>query len=257
MKANIEQQKVLWIVVSVALFIALVLGIGLWWYYPGKNQEVPIAAGGEAPAETGALDFDPIEWVRGDRAVPGLEAPTESREGDIVIVVGEGETVHQEVTIPGGGAAPSVSRTLQEPASADSGATDTAPAVAVAPKPAAPKPTTVAPSARTTPAPAVAAPKQAEHQASPQPKTVRIEEYWIQAASLTSRTRAEFAREQLEEKGIPAIITTKDHEGDTFYRVRIGPYPNKPEADKFLQWIRDVEGFEKSYVSLVYATRRL
>ncbi|MFW6387745.1 MAG: SPOR domain-containing protein, partial [bacterium] len=35
------------------------------------------------------------------------------------------------------------------------------------------------------------------------------------------------------------------------YRVRVGPYDNRNEAQKFLSWIQELEGFEQSYVSLV------
>jgi hypothetical protein len=53
------------------------------------------------------------------------------------------------------------------------------------------------------------------------------------------------------------MITSRDVGDQTYFRVRIGPFENTGEAEKFLAWIKNVNGFESSYVSQVYSTRTL
>jgi cell division protein FtsN len=96
-----------------------------------------------------------------------------------------------------------------------------------------------------------AAPKPA-----PQPREVSVTEYWIQAGSYTSPSRAQEVAASLEEQGLVSKITTRSLSAKTYYRVRIGPYMSKGEAEKFLEWVKAVKGFESSYISMVYAKRR-
>ena len=127
-------------------------------------------------------------------------------------------------------------------------------AAAEAPVRAAPAAAPVA-AAPTAPAPTVRAPSSAEREAPTQPKTERITQYWIQAGSYTTQDRAEQVKDSLQEKGVVSRITSREVDGETYFRVRIGPYENSGEADKFLEWIRNMRGFESSYVSQVYVTR--
>jgi hypothetical protein len=32
----------------------------------------------------------------------------------------------------------------------------------------------------------------------------------------------------------------------------VGPYDNEQEAEKFLGWVKEIEGFESSYISETY-----
>ena len=91
---------------------------------------------------------------------------------------------------------------------------------------------------------------------TPQPREVRVTEYWIQAGSYTSPSRAQEVAVVMEERGLVSKISTRTLSGKTYYRVRIGPYMSKGEAEKFLEWVKAVKGFESSYISMVYAKRR-
>jgi cell division protein FtsN len=82
-----------------------------------------------------------------------------------------------------------------------------------------------------------------------------VTQYWIQAGSFASRSRAEQTQTALSDKGINARLTSVDVSGTTFFRVRIGPYDAKPEAEKFLDWIKEIDTFGSSYISEVYTTR--
>ena len=47
-------------------------------------------------------------------------------------------------------------------------------------------------------------------------------------------------------------ITTVSVGDKDFYRLRVGPYASKQEAEKFQSWIRDIKDFKDAYVSEVY-----
>lgn len=84
------------------------------------------------------------------------------------------------------------------------------------------------------------------------PAVKKLTQYWIQAGSFNSMAKAENLSNILAEKAFFAQIQTRDIKGETWYRVRIGPYTQKAEADKFLGWIREIEGMEDSYRSETY-----
>lgn len=76
------------------------------------------------------------------------------------------------------------------------------------------------------------------------PKTVQ---YWVQVTSLTSKKSAESAREILEANKISAdIFTYKDKKDQLFYRVRVGPYTTKSEAEYWKSKIAKISNFESS-----------
>lgn len=286
-----EHRNVLWIIASVAFVLAVVLAVGLWWFYPGDGAGgTDLASAAPAVPESVTEPFDPIEWVRNGSEYPALDTSRTGNievGGDVVIVYPDqavsdraaGEASADAGGAKGSGAAPSADGTEPAPdrtagtaaAGETAGPAETTPSApaagsqapagasalgtssqsrdAAASQPSA-KPT--APSGGTT------APRIARVQTQPQPqpaKPVRVNEYWIQVASVSSISRAEEVRDLLQTKGIPAVITSKVLETDTFYRVRIGPYPNKAEAEKFLDWIKALEGFEESYISLVPVMR--
>lgn len=80
---------------------------------------------------------------------------------------------------------------------------------------------------------------------------VAVTEYWIQTGSFASKLNAEKARESLTKRALKAEIFTKEVSGATNYRVRVGPYTAKSEADYWLGTIKDVAEFKGSYISEV------
>ncbi len=54
--------------------------------------------------------------------------------------------------------------------------------------------------------------------------------------------------------GLAGRVFSYAKSGDTYFRVRVGPYTNKQEAEKFLAIVRKIQGLEASYISLVGAT---
>jgi cell division protein FtsN len=229
-----EQKKLLWIIFSVTLFLVVVVGAGFIWFYPGDGPEYA-AVGAETPSVDTKTEFDPIEWVRTSNEYPAFSDKAEQEKEDgFVVVYGEGSEEDKDQEEKG-------REVDTEPAVTPSPSVDEEEKEAVAAKPAAPKVEPKAPSGA--------------KEYTGTKKTIRMTEYWIQAGSYTSEHRAEKVRSLLNEKGFAGRLETKEIDGTVYYRVRIGPYGNKAEADKFLSWVKGIKDFEKSYVSKVYRTK--
>lgn len=95
---------------------------------------------------------------------------------------------------------------------------------------------------KTTPAKASApAKKTAAPSASPAQNSTT---WWVQAASFTSLKYADNARETLGNNKINAdVFTYRDAFGKVFYRVRVGPYLTKNEAEYWKGRIGQIESF--------------
>jgi cell division protein FtsN len=245
-----ERNRVLWVIFSISLFLVVVLAGGLYLLRPVTDRDVEVATGQTSPLR----GFDVFEYVRGKSELPALEEEPEEAE-EMVIIVGEKEEAPPE-----------------EPEAAF----PQVPEKAIPPKlesqpsgtpPRATAPAATAPVARSTTRPAAAASRHEPAARAPaartpaakpppQPREVTVTEYWIQAGSYTSPSRAQEVATALEEQGLVSKITTRTLSGKTYYRVRIGPYLSKGEAEKFLEWVKAVKGFESSYISMVYAKRR-
>lgn len=82
-------------------------------------------------------------------------------------------------------------------------------------------------------------------------------QYWVQVTSLTSRKSADTAREVLDENKITAdVFTYTDAKGQLFYRVRVGPYTTKSEAEYWQAKIARIDTFKNtsSYVASTKTT---
>ena len=106
---------------------------------------------------------------------------------------------------------------------------------AVAQKKSAPAKPAVAKSTPAKAAPAKTAPAQ--------PTTSR---FWVQAGSFTTTKNADEARSELESNKIPCEVFTSDVSGVLHYRVRVGPYTTKSEAEYWKQRIDEIPLFSKS-----------
>ncbi|MEX2443752.1 MAG: SPOR domain-containing protein [Alkalispirochaeta sp.] len=262
-----EQNKVLMVIVSVVIFFAAIVGVGMALLYP-RGDETAQASSGRVVRE-----FDPIEYVRS----PDSGEMAESDEGDssdeVVIVYGdhpeqssaeedsaEGPVV-EERTDDGPAELTITERPARTRRSESSDSSDEA----------------AQQSTRTTPedtpeiadsrqAPASASPEaqsprrsqaetETERDSAPEPRQVRVTEYWIQLISSPNRDRVDQARATLTDYSLGGRVTTRDIEGELFYRLRVGPYDSHAEAEKFLEWIRDIDGFGEAYISEEYPLR--
>lgn len=87
-----------------------------------------------------------------------------------------------------------------------------------------------------------AAPKQRK-------KLVTVKAFWIQVGSFSTSSQAKKSVEALKEKGLSSRMVLKNVNGKSVYRVRIGAYESKGEADKFCNEVKKIAGYEDSYVS--------
>ncbi len=243
-KGTTEQQKVLWIIFSVALFVLVVVGVGVIWFLPG-GQRTPQAVAAQNPTNA-KVTFDPYEWAKTqNNAYPGLgegPQPKDETGGNFTIIYGQNPQSATGGNLP---AAPAPQ--AGPPATSGPAATAVTPPAQPVPAPAAKVVTKVsAPALR----PAVARPAPA-----PAVHAVRVTEHWIQAGSYESSFRAEEVKKLLDGKGLTSLVTTHQVGNTTFFRVRVGPYRSEQEAEKFLGVVKDIKGFQASYISLVYTTR--
>jgi DedD protein len=239
-----EKQKVFWVVLSVSVFVVVVLvaGVLLLRQQPGTAPRATVSPMNGTGTGTQLYEYQ--------REAP--QAPSAGGQAGTP-PAGDQQTMHFSI---GEGAKPDTSATP--------GAT---PSPGAAPAPAAPAPLAATPPA-SLPAAAPAAPAASPRPAAPvasRPRTVkptlpartakRSADYWIQAGSYKSQTKAEELVTMLQGKGLGSRMFSWTSKGETFYRVRVGPYAKKGEADKFLALVQQVQGLEASYVSMVPSSR--
>ncbi len=222
-----EKQKLLWIILSVTLLVLVVLASGLYLLKPTASVASTVSDNSSTGLQN--IGFDSYEYIRGNSEPPGLEPSEKEGPKEIAIVVGEKKDTSEKETRK---------KTI------NSVTTDKTSAYK---KPAVKK--------SVTKSSVVAKNKRGSKKttAKKAPKTVK--EYWIQAASYSSLSKAEWLRDELRRKGIASRIRTKVINGKTFYRVRIGPYVNKREAETFLSHLKAMKGLGNSYISVVYTKR--
>lgn len=243
-----EQKKLLLVAISVGVFLVIAIGAAILVLGTGK-QAPGIASA--FPISPGPAYFIPGESAYGDSYHSGSEYSADNGIGtsannapEILSSVNSSREISDPEKSADSAAFISVSRpsTTAVPDAPPSGravssgqaAARTTPAAA-APKPAVSS--TAAPAKAST---VVAAPKPAA------PRTYN--NYWVQTGSFTAKSRAEGVKETLAAKGISSIIENRDVDGTTFFRVRVGPYTSKNEADYWLSLIQSINGFESSQI---------
>ena len=79
-----------------------------------------------------------------------------------------------------------------------------------------------------------------------------VTRFWVQVAAYSNKKSAENARSVLDNNKIPAdIFTYEDNKSRLFYRVRVGPYTTKSEAEYWKAKIEKISDFAKaeSYIT--------
>jgi DedD protein len=273
-----EKRKLLLISISIGIFLVIIIGASILMFAP--KEPVPLAAEFSRPIPPGnsgvsrnepasPLKIDLTDMVKNPDEVKGLQTPpatppamppstsTVQENSNHIYINGEpvninGATITEEQTAEGtrtrtnlvinvpSPQVPVVPEPVPAARTAPAASPPERPAappavVAVKPKPAAPRP--AAPAAAPK-APAAQTPR------APAGRT----NFWVQAGSYSTQTRAEGVKETLAAKGIPSIIENRNVEGKTFYRVRVGPYMSNNEASYWLTLIKQISGFEDSQI---------
>ncbi len=223
-----EQRKLLLIIVTITIVIAAIIAVGIWLYYPRNGARPGLAD------PSGSLEWEAGQQNRRDSRRPGLEItePEKPDDGDFVITLGVPET----------DPAPSGRSVTRDPAPGP------APGPAAQPPRQAPAPADRAPPRTTAPPPAGSpspAPAPARNAVPPAPAD---RAYWVQVISSPNRGTIERARETLTEHQLGARIVTKEIDGRTYYRLRLGPFAVRSEAEKFLGWVNTIDGFSDAMI---------
>jgi len=284
-----EQKKLLWVLVAVSGFLILVFGFAMILYSSGRDSAPTLRAAtptatiitrSDAPtAETPGVATD----ANGTNAVPaqgtgaesGLPPPAQGGSSpiNVTIVNGEnasanyttldvsgltGETSGAVMAVPLG-STQSDSNPIQSSSSPETTpptGTDKSASQSTTPRmetvPPAPKTTAPAKSSSTT---ATKTATVAKSTVTTAKTPVTVTEYWIQTGSFNGKLNAEKARDTLKARYLNTEIFTKDVSGSTVYRVRVGPYSKKSEADYWLGVVKEIQGFTGSYVSEVKTKR--
>ena len=257
-----EKQKIFWVVLSVSVFVVIVLVVGVYLLRQ-KPQAVSTPPGAINPI-TGPgpqiFEYSP------EKPQAQTGTGTEQKPGEpqtMHFYIGDGEKPPAGTPPAAGQNPPAVTPpavsppAVQPPIAARPPVAAQPPAAAQQPlvrKPAATPPAAahprVAAAVPRKPAPAVKAAVKPR-----QPR--RAVDYWIQTGSYKSQSKADELVATLADKGLSGKVFSFDAAGGTFYRVRIGPYTNTGEADKFLSIVKQIQGLESSFVSQVGGLRNV
>ena len=257
-----EKQKVFWVVLAVSVFVVVVLIVGVLLL---RQHSVGAPRTTITPMnDSGSQVYEyqreaPLTPPAG--SAPGAAPGSSSGSGTQPAAPGTGDqqTMHFYI---GEGAPSSSNPSAGAPPAAGAptapGAPSTAPsATGTTTTPAAPSaaPARVPPaSSAVSSAPAGVRPKP-PRAAAAAAAAKKVTQYWIQAGAYKSQDKAEELVKLLDGKGISSRVFSYASRSDTWYRVRVGPYINRGEAGKFLSLVKQVQGLEESYISLVPVSR--
>ena len=281
-----EQKRTLWIVAAVGVFLLVVLGAALILYTPqsrpatiansrGMNNGTAsngwISLAPSAPAQ----DSNPNEQIEEENSDFALEDSQNSSKAefrtDEVNIYTENANVYSEKTdlnklgenavVSTGDSTASASAQKNTPTTIDltesskpNVAQNTKPAVSnvAAKTPAKEKPVQPKTVVKVEQKNTAKTEAKKTVAAKPAAKEPEIIQYWVQVTALTSRKAADEARNKLDENQITAdVFTYTDNKKQLFYRVRVGPYTTKSEAEYWRTKISKIDMFQNtsSYIT--------
>ena len=229
-----EQQKLLWTILSVGILVLIILGAGMFFFLPSDSTGL---------AQNGKT----TEWSKAAAPAPEQKAPDVKKTP--VQPAAPAQT-------PAPAPKPEVKKTPVQPAAPTPApkatpAPATKPAATTTPK-ATPAPTTKpATTAQQTTKPAqtqAAKPAQTQ-QAKPAAATTAKGSYWVQVGSYATTDAAEKTKKDLAAKGYTSSIQSITANGKTYHRVKIGPYASRADADTLLPKIKALPGMGDSFIT--------
>ncbi len=255
-----EQKRIFWIVAAVGVFLLVVVGAALILYTPVRPK-APTLTAGQYDSDTW-LKVQPTQTTVTDTLTPDttVETKAEKNPGTAPLEIEELTVISKNTTVYS-----SESTTIDLTQSSDKTGVTTLKTTSEAKEGESAPTVTVAPTQKTTTNNTTVTPKTTVKDTSSTKTTSKTtvkntttiptqpkETYWVQAASFTNIRNAEEARKQLgAEKISSEIFTYSDTKGTTYYRVRVGPYTTKSEAEYWNTRIRLIDTFAgtESYVT--------
>ena len=245
-----EQQKLLWTILSVGILVLILLGAGMFFFLP--SDSTGIAQNGKTTEWSKSASPAPEQKGPDIKAAPAPKAtPAPATKPEVK------KTPVQPAQTPA--AKPEVKKTpVQTPAAKPTPAPATKPAQTT--QQTQQKPATPAPKA--TPAPATkpatstaqaskpATTTQTTQQAKPAATATAAKgSYWIQVGSYATMDAADKTKKDLSAKGYTSSIQSITANGKTYHRVKIGPYANRADVDSLLPKIKALPGMGDSFIT--------
>lgn len=273
-----EQKRTLWIVAAVGVFLLVVLGAALILYTPQSKQATIansrvtnsstasngwISLAPSAPLQTSTNTDEKVEEennVLPEKEIPN-PAKTELRTEEVNIYAENANVYSEKTDLNKLGEKATVKAETSEKPTTIVLTEPEKTAEAKTSKPEVSKPRSNV-AVKNSVSEKQKAPAKPEHKntaktaktgqnksvsAKPSVKEPEIVQYWVQVSALTSRKSADEARNKLGENQINAdVFTYKDNKKQLFYRVRVGPYTTKSEAEYWRTKISKIDSFQNS-----------
>ena len=282
-----EQKKTLWIIAAVGVFLLVVLGVPAILHYPSRNpvpayasispvEKINPSSGWtkpsadiSAPASVTAQDVSAAKVsdlvVLADNAtvysqntssngattidlnslknelINEAQNPAQPQNINITVNIPEGKTTETKTVIT-----PYTEQLAAKPVESPAKSNVTSNASSNVVKTVQKSETKAVKPAKTTSAPAAAPAKVEKAEAK---KT----QFWVQVAAYSNKKGAEGARSVLDANKIPSdIFTYRDNKDKLYYRVRVGPYTTKSEAEYWrtkIVKIKEIDNANDSYIT--------
>lgn len=273
-----EQKRTLWIVAAVGVFLLVVLGAALILYTPQSKQATIansrvtnsstasngwISLAPSAPLQTSTNTDEKVDEessVLSDKEIPN-PAKTELRAEEVNIYAENANVYSEKTELNKLGENATVKAETSEKPTTIVLTEPEKTAEAKTSKPEVSKPRSNV-AVKNSVSEKQKAPAKTEHKntaktakteqnksvsAKPSVKEPEIVQYWVQVSALTSRKSADEARNKLGENQINAdVFTYTDNKKQLFYRVRVGPYTTKSEAEYWRTKISKIDSFQNS-----------
>ncbi|HPX25718.1 MAG TPA: SPOR domain-containing protein [Treponemataceae bacterium] len=278
-----EQNRVLWIVGAVGAFLLVVVGAALLLYSPSRNPDasmtsiqnldstwvsqqplkleplntqqsqnissLPVADSSKPNPGTAPLNTN---QQAGSDDIPNTVQSLNVYSGQTTVISGQTTAIDlNDITRVSGSGQQPVSPQAVAPVQTGVVKNTVTTSTQQLPK------TTAASSSPAKTAPASSTPSKASTasvtsaKTSSAPKAIS-DKYWIQAASFTSKKNAEELRAELSAQKINSeIFTFTDANSVMYYRVRVGPYSTKSEAEYWQTRVTLVDSLStaKTYIT--------
>lgn len=285
-----EQKRTLWILAAVGVFLLVVLGAALILYSPSARiNQTAVAARKANESSNGWISLapsvqpvplEPVQPIaerqdseipsveRGEADIPADNTNIEEIEKTRIAKVGDMTVIAENATVYNLNPAGNADNTYVPPAYKPSEESTTISVLSERGEqsPVVPKSEAAKNAVEKTADKRVAArnessgtaKKPAAEKNAPAKSVAKSavvaakKQYWVQVTSLTSKKSADEARAVLDENKISAdVFTYEDGKKRLFYRVRVGPYTTKAEAEYWQAKITKIDMFSStsSYVT--------
>ena len=258
-----EQKRTLLIVAAVGIFLLVVLGAAII-----LNSASSAASKSDTSNTVSTITSD---WITPDSQVSTISSVQDLNQDNAVSTEAAittdatATTVDNGIIFPAGSAAvvtPQPNTTVTQSSTGNVTATTDAAATAMQQTSTYVPATTTAPSVTITQnnyssqsapvtviTPKPVETKKATAKAATTKPSAKAGKYWVQVGSFSKKSGADSTRSSLSSQGIQSeIFTYTASDGSTGYRVRVGPYQTKSEAEYWMKLVEEKTG-TKGYIA--------